>query len=182
MLTKNNILKYFGIVLLATFLSFLFHEIAHWVSYELLGFDASFTLNTANVKDKNVELTKMQNIISDASGPIFTIFQAIFFYFLLLKKNNIFLYPFLFIAFVQRLMAGIFNTFQPNDEGRISLNLDLNLYTISIIVSLFLFWLVYRISKKNKYAFKTNSITFIFCAISILIIVLLDNKFHIQFV
>lgn len=182
MLTKANILQYFGIVFLATFLSFFFHEIAHWVSYELCGFDAGFTLNTANVKDKSVELTKIQKIITDASGPIFTICQAIFFYFLLRKKNVLFLYPFLFIAFVQRLMAGVFNVFQPNDEGRISLNLGLNLYTTSIVVSLFLFWLVYRISKKNQYSFKTNSITFIFSVISIVLLVLLDNTFKIQFV
>lgn len=182
MLTKNNILQYFGIVLIVTFLSFIFHEMAHWVSYELLGFDAGFTLNTASIKDKNIELTKSQKMISDAAGPIFTICQAIFFYFLLRKKNVFFLYPFLFTPFVQRLMAGIFNTFQPNDEGRISLNLGLNLYSISIIVTLFLFWLAYRVSKKNQYSFKTNSITFIFCVISTLIIVFLDKKFHIQFI
>ena len=117
MLNKSNIITIFIVVLVGTFLSFFFHEMAHWVSYELLGYDAGFTLNKANIKDKSITLPKSVKLISSAAGPVFTMIQALFFYFLLKKKNSFLLYPFLFIPFAMRLAAGFANVFGPNDEG-----------------------------------------------------------------
>lgn len=54
---------------------------SHWIAYELLGYDAGFTLNGASVKDKAIQLSQTERIITSASGPIFTIIQAIVFYF-----------------------------------------------------------------------------------------------------
>jgi hypothetical protein len=48
-----------------------------------------------------------------------------------------------------RLGAGVANIFEPNDEGRISLYFGLNLYTIAFIVVGFLFFLVYKTSKRH---------------------------------
>ena len=136
-------------MIIATFLTFFFHEMSHWIAYELLGYDAGFTLNGASVKDASVTLTKTHRIITSASGPVFTILQGIVFYIILKKRNNIMLYPFLFLPFAMRLGAAWANRFQPNDEGRISLDLGLNLYVISTIVVAFLFFLIFKISKKS---------------------------------
>ncbi|WP_282042695.1 hypothetical protein [Winogradskyella flava] len=177
-----NLSKYIGVMIIATFGTFFFHEMSHWIAYELLGYDAGFTLNGASVKDASITLTKAHRIITSASGPIFTIIQAIVFYFILKKYENIMLYPFLFLPFVMRLGATWANRFQPNDEGRISLDLGLNLYTISLIVVAFLLFLVFKISKKNKLSVVLNIITFVVSILLILSLAFIDSKYKIRFV
>ncbi|WP_432411392.1 hypothetical protein [Rasiella sp. SM2506] len=174
--------KYIGVMIIATFLTFFFHEMSHWIAYELLGYDAGFTLNGASVKDSSIKLTKAHRIITSASGPIFTIIQGIVFYFILKKHKIIMLYPFLFLPFIMRLGATWANLFQPNDEGRISLDLGLNLYTISTIVVVFLFFLVFKISKKNKLSVVLNIITFIVSLILLFGLAFIDSKYKIRFV
>ncbi len=170
------------VVFFVTIFSFFFHEIAHWSAYTLLGYDAGFTLNTAFVKDSSLELSFSDKLISDAAGPVFTIIQALVFYFLLKRRNSIYLYVILFAAFIQRLMAGIFNIFQANDEGRISLALNLPLFTLSAIVVSFLFYLVHKASKRNKFSINDNLLILFYSILSITAVVFLDNKFNIQFV
>ncbi len=182
MLTKNNLIMYTVAIIAATFLTFFFHEMSHWIAYELLGYDAGFTLNTSSLKNSKIELSKTQRIITSGSGPLFTILQAVVFYFILKKRNNLMLYPFLFLPFVMRFGAGIANVFQPNDEGRISLYMGLNLYALSFIVVSFLFFLVYKTSKREKHEIKTNIFTFIMALLLILLISYLDNKFNLRFI
>ena len=155
---------------------------SHWISYELLGYDAGFTINGASLKDTTIQLTNTQRIFTSASGPIFTILQAILFYFILKKRKNIMLYPFLFLPFIMRLGALWANQFQPNDEGRISLILGLNLYAVSTIVVAFLFYLVFKISKKNKIPLAVNILTFIVSALLLFGLTYLDSKYKIRFV
>ena len=174
--------KYIAIIAIATFCTFFFHEMSHWVAYELLGYDAGFTLNGASVKDSSIKLTKAHRIITSASGILFTIIQGIVFYFVLKKHKNLMLYPFLFLPFIMRLGASWANQFKPNDEGRISLDLDLNLYTISSIVVAFLFFLVFKITKANKLSIVLNLITFIVSIMLILFLVYLDSKYKFRFV
>ncbi|MDH7448195.1 hypothetical protein [Aquimarina sp. 2201CG14-23] len=174
--------KYIGVMIIATFLTFFFHEMSHWIAYEVLGYDAGFTLNGASIKNSLIKLTKTHRIITSASGPIFTIIQGIIFYFVLKKHKNIMLYPFLFLPFIMRLGATWANRFQPNDEGRISLDFGLNLYTISIIVVTFLFFLVFKTSKKNKFSIVLNIITFIVSIILLFSLAFIDSKYKIRFV
>lgn len=181
-MTKNNIILYTIVLTIASFLTFFFHEMSHWIAYELLGYDAGFSLNSANLKNPKIELSKTQRIITSGSGPLFTIIQAILVYFLIKKRRNLFFYPFLFLPFLMRLGAGVANVFQPNDEGRISLYLGLNLYAISFIVVGFLFFLVYKTSKREHYKIKTNIFTFIMSLLFILLISYIDYKFKIKFI
>ena len=174
--------KYIAIMILATFLSFFFHEISHWLAYELLGYDAGFTLNGASIKDTNIKLSKAHRIITSGSGPLFTIIQAIVFYFLLKKHKNLLLYPFLFILFIMRLGASWANRFEANDEGRISLDLGLNLYAVSTIVVRFLFFLIYKISKKNNIPISLNIITLLVSILLLFTLVYLDFKYKFTFV
>jgi hypothetical protein len=177
-----KLLQYFGVMVIATFITFFFHEMCHWIAYELLGYNAGFTLNGASVKDSSINLSKAHRIITSAAGPVFTIFQAVVFFFILKKYNNILLYPFLFLPFIMRLGASWANQFQPNDEGRISLDLGLNLYAISAIVVAFLLFLVFKTSKNNKYSIVFNVITFLVSAILLLCVAYLDSKYKFRFV
>jgi hypothetical protein len=175
-------LQYLGILIVATFLTFFFHELFHWLAYEALGYEAGFTLNGASTRGSDVNLTKLERIITSSSGPIFTMIQATVFYFLLKKHKNIMLYPFLFIPFIMRLGASWANQFKPNDEGRISLDLGLNLYAISIIVVAFLFFLIFKISRDNKYSVVFNIITFVTSGVLLFTLVYLDSKYKFRFV
>ncbi len=181
-MSLSKLAQYTGILIIATFLTFFFHEMSHWIAYELLGYDAGFTLNGASVKDASIKLSKVERMITSAFGPIFTIIQAIAFYFILLKRKTILLYPFLFIPFIMRLGASWANRFQPNDEGRISLDLGLNLYALSSIVVALLFFLVFRISRKNNYTFVQNAITFVISAILLFTLAYIDSKYKIRFI
>ena len=178
----NQLPKYIAILIVATFSTFFFHEMSHWIAYELLGYDAGFTLNGASVKDPAIKLSKPERMFTSAAGPIFTIIQAIAFYFILLKRRSIMWYPFLFLPFFMRLGAGWANRFQPNDEGRISLDLGLNLYAITAIVVAFLLFLVIKISRKNHYTLAQNAITFVISAILLFTLAYVDAKYKIRFV
>ncbi|MFT6994871.1 MAG: hypothetical protein ACJA1P_001610, partial [Maribacter sp.] len=37
--------KYLAVLILATFLTFFFHEMSHWIAYEVLGYNAGFSIN-----------------------------------------------------------------------------------------------------------------------------------------
>lgn len=178
----TQLIIYVGILAAATFLTFFFHEMSHWIAYELLGYDAGFTLNTANIKDSSITLSKVERIITSGAGPLFTIIQAIAFYFILKKRNNIMLYPFLFLPFMMRLGAAWANQFNPNDEGRISLDLGLNLYVVSTIVVTFLLFLLFRISRKNKISIGINIVTFIITGLLMFALTYLDSKYKIRFI
>jgi len=81
-----------------------------------------------------------------------------------------------------RLGATWANQFQPIDEGRISLDLGLNLYTISSIVVALVFFLVFKITKANKLSIVLNIITFIVSIMLISLLVYLDSKYKFRFV
>lgn len=169
-------------MIIATFFTFFFHEMSHWIAYELLGYDAGFTLNGASVKDASIKLTQTHRMITSAAGPIFTMIQATVFYFVLRKYKNILLYPFLFIPFIMRLGAAWANVFEPNDEGRISLDLGLNLYVISAVVVAYLLFLVYKISRENKISIPVNIITFVAAAILLFTLTYMDSLYKLRFV
>ena len=171
------IIVLFGAVLLSCF----FHEFAHWIAGELLGNKMSMSFNGASPVSGEYRHDWNANIIT-ISGPVFTVLQGIVFYFILYRSKNTYLYPFLFFPFVYRFFAGLANTFGPNDEGRIGLSLGIGLYTISILFSGFLLFLIVRFSIKNKVNLKFNLITFLLSAISLLVVVFLDQYFQIRLI
>ncbi len=180
-MTKKINLKYILILFIAVLLSCFFHEFAHWITGELLGNKMSMSFNGASPISGEYKHKWNANIIT-ISAPIFTILQAIVFYFIVNKTKNINLYPFLFFPFVYRFFAGIANVFGPNDEGRFGMSFGLGLYTVSILFSSLLLFLIIKFSIKNKIGLKFNVITFFLCAISLLLIVFMDQYFKIKII
>ncbi|HAA15763.1 MAG TPA: hypothetical protein DCE41_30265 [Cytophagales bacterium] len=174
--------QYVGVMIIATFFTFFFHEMSHWIAYEWLGYDAGFTLNGASVKDDAITLSKTHRMITSSAGVLFTIVQGIVFFNILKKRQSILLYPFLFLPFVMRVGATWANRFQPNDEGRISLDLGLPLYAVSSVVVVILFLLVFGTSRRNKISMGINLITFLLSIAMILGLVFLDAKFKVRIV
>lgn len=172
-------LSYVLFLFIAVFLSCFFHEFTHWITGEILGNDMTMTLNNVYLLSGEYKKEWNRNIIT-ISAPIFTVLQAVFFYFIIQKNKNIMLYPFLFFPFVYRFFAGLANMAGPNDEGRFGQSLGIGLYTISILFCCFLFFLIYKIATKNKLSLKFNALTFLLCAISLALIVFVNDYFKIR--
>lgn len=171
---KINV-KYIITSIIAVILTWIIHEFTHWLTSESLGYQSIMRLNSVYPK-KGQKLNELHNIYISASGPIITVFQAIITFFILKTKGwNKYIYPILFVPFYMRLLAGIMNLFNPNDEGRISEFLGIGLYTISIIISSFLLFLVIKTSKKYRLNWKFNFWTTIITIIISSILILYDQ-------
>jgi hypothetical protein len=144
--------KYIAVFALAVLLSWVLHELCHWMTGEYLGYNMAMTLNTSYpLEGKYVNDTHNQLI--SAAGPLFTLLEAILVFILMIQRKRILLYPFLFTCFYMRLLATIISFGNPNDEARISTAMGIGKFTLPIIVTGILFLLVYRISK--RYALST---------------------------
>ena len=178
-MNSNITIKYLLAVIISVLFTWVSHEFIHWLTYQLMGYEALMTLN--KVSPINSIPTVAHSMIASATGPIMTIIQATIIYcFLNYKKWSIYLYPLLLTAFYMRFLAGLFNLINPNDEGRISEYLGIGLFTLSIVVSGFLFYLVYKISMKYKLTAKFQAITIFTIIIASSCIILLDQSYKIR--
>ncbi|WP_046758733.1 hypothetical protein [Kordia jejudonensis] len=174
--------KYIVITTIAVLFTWLLHEFTHWCTSELLGFTAMMQINASSIVSSE-QLTPLQATIISISGPIMTILQAILIYFVLMKKTwNKHLYPFLFISFYMRFLAGMMNFINLNDEGRVSNYLEIGTFTLPIIVSALLFFLVYQISRTYKLHWKFQAVTYIIVMIVSSIVILADQFFKIRII
>ncbi|XLS28079.1 hypothetical protein ACJD0Z_12815 [Flavobacteriaceae bacterium M23B6Z8] len=169
--------------LLATVLAVIFtwvlHEFTHWITAESLGYESIMRMN-AVFPMEGQDPTDWHKIYISASGPIITILQAILVFFLLSKRWNRLLYPFLFVPLYMRALAGLMNFINPNDEGRISQFLGLGLFTLSILVSAILFYFVYKITKQHNLKWRFNAVTTLIVMIASSILILTDQFLKIQ--
>lgn len=175
---KINFL-YFALTAIAVFLSFELHELCHFFTGEFLGNKMAMTLNSGYPVN-GFYLKDWHYTVVSAAGPLFTIIQAMLFYFILRKNDNYYLYPFLFTAFFIRFTAMILSIRRPNDEARISETLGIGTFTLPVIASLFLFFLVYSISKQYNYNKRFQLFTFLFVLLFYSAIILTDKYFHIR--
>lgn len=163
-----------GIVVLVI-ASFIVHELAHYLMGEALGYDMVMTLNTVNLAEGQAYTNSWHPLLVSAAGPILTIITAIISFAVLTKKDHIYVYIILLIAFVQRFLAASISIMNPNDEARISESLGLGKMTLPFVVSIGLFTLVYIAAQKWKYSFKFSLISFIIISLSITALVFTDQ-------
>ncbi len=173
-------LKYILAGILAVVFTWTIHEFGHWLTSELLGYKSIMSLNGGSFVNGENPTVNHKNIIS-ALGPIITIIQGFIAFLFLVSQNwNKYLYLFLFTAFYMRFLAGLMNFINLNDEGRISAFLGIGKFTISIIVSGLLFFMVYKISKKFRLNWKFQLWTTIIIMIASSILILSDQFFGIR--
>ena len=178
MILKIN-LKYILLTAVAVFLSFVLHELTHFFTGEYLGNKMAMTLNSG-YPVSGFYLEEWQYTVVSAAGPLFTILQALIFYFLLKKKNNYYLYPWLLIPFFMRFSAMVLSFSNPNDEARISQSLELGKFTLPLIVSLLLFFLVLKINQQYRYTKPFNFFSVLLIIFFYSAIILTDKYFHIR--
>ena len=81
-----------------------------------------------------------------------------------------------------RFLAGLMNFINVNDEGRVSQYLGIGTFTLSIIVSGLLFFMVYKISKKYSLNWKFQLGTYLIVMIASSILILSDMFFGIRII
>jgi hypothetical protein len=172
-------IKYIAVFAIAVFFSWIFHELAHWTVGEYLGYKMGMTLNSGYPLSGQYSKDLHYQIIS-AAGPIFTLSEAVLIFILMIQKKRILLYPFLFTCFYMRLFAAIISVRHPNDEARISDSIGIGKYTLPILMTITLFVLVYKISKKYKFGAKFNLANLGLVILLSSIIILIDMYFKVR--
>lgn len=171
-------LSYAAAVAAAVIFTWLIHEFGHWITAKALGYSPVMTLNTVFIQERNYNSDWHQILVS-AMGPVITIIQALVIYRLLSKKGwNKFLFPLLLLAFYTRALAGVMNLFNLNDEGRISNFLGIGNFTLSIIISALLFWLVFKVSKASQPGWRYHVFTLLLVMLFSSVWILADNAWH----
>ncbi len=177
MTNQKITVKYILAGVLAVFATWIIHEFTHWMTSELLGHKNIMRLNgTSFLKGQNPSET--HKAIISISAPIITILQGIFVFLYLKSKGwNKYIYTFLFTTFYMRFLAGLFNLIMTNDEGRVGQFLGIGTFTLSIIISGLLFFLVYKISRKYKLNWKFQLWTTIIIILASSLLIFLDQYF-----
>ncbi|WP_290701128.1 hypothetical protein [Lacinutrix sp.] len=177
--TKYKInLKYTAICNIAVLLTFFFHEGAHFIMGEILGYDMWMNLNSANIANGGNYSNEWENQLVSAAGPLFTIAQAILFFIIINKSTKLNWYPFLFVTALMRSFAAVISaTIMANDEARVSEWLGIGKMTLPIIVSVFLIGLLIKTSRKQKISWKFNLITFLLISINIIALVYINQYY-----
>lgn len=174
--------KYIIAGIMAVIFTWIIHEFTHWFTSELFGYETIMRINgTSSVEGENP--TELQKVIISISAPIVTILQALLVFIILKMRSwNKYLYPFIFTAFYMRFLAGLMNFINVNDEGRVSQYLGIGTFTLSIIVSGLLFYMVYKISKKYSLSWKFQLGTYLIVMVVSSILILSDNFFDIRII
>lgn len=165
---------YILVTAIAVVSSFFFHELAHFITGKLLGYEMGITLNSAFLLEGAYQSDWHQQLVS-AAGPIFTIAQAFFIYYFIKKTENKYWYPFLFFAFYSRVLAMIISLFNPNDEARISAWLGLGYWIVPLLVCFTLLILLVKTSKEQRYNLKFNLINYLLATVFITGVVYSDQ-------
>ena len=169
--------SYVGWVLIAMLFTWLIHEFTHWFTAYALGYESRMTLNTVSLV-KGSYTSEFHNHLVSATGPIITIIQAIL-VFVLMKKGRLDFraWPFLFLPFYTRVLAGVMNYINLNDEGRISHALGIGDYTLSILVSAGLGYLMVKTAQREKYGSRFHWVTVLLCMFFSSVLILSDQFF-----
>lgn len=173
---KDKITWNYGVIIfLGVFFTWLIHEFAHWTTGELLGYKMIMTLNSTSPAGGKYDKDFHVFIIS-STGPIVTIIQALLIFIFLNGKGWYkYLYPFLLTPFYMRLLAGLMNFINLNDEGRIGEYFGIGVFTLPLMVSGFLFYMVYQISGKYDLGWKFQAITIIMVMVFSSALILTDQ-------
>ncbi|WP_179018720.1 hypothetical protein [Winogradskyella forsetii] len=170
--------EYIAISIIAVFLTFFFHEAAHFIMGKALGYDMWFSMNAVGLNEVQNYSKEWHGQLVAIAGPVVTILQAIVFFMIIKKTRKIKWYPFVFIAALMRLFAALISGFiNPNDEARVSEWLGIGKMTLPIIVSLSLIYLVINISKSLNIKWKFNIATYIVMSLGITSVVFLNQYF-----
>ena len=132
MRTKSDYFKLALWFFPATVVTWGLHEFGHYATGLLLGYDMFITFNHAGPTQGSYTSTN-HDILVGMAGPIITWVQAVIAWRMIMKRDQIELYAFLFLPFAMRTMAmGLSYIAKPNDEAAASLLLGLPMWVLPV--------------------------------------------------
>ncbi len=161
-------------LLLVGLATFAVHEFCHWGAGVLLGYEMVITPNRVYATSPTSSVHAQ--LISFA-GPFVTYLQALIGYVLVTRRQAVFGFALLYMAFYMRLIAALVSVIQPNDEARISEGLGMGTWTLPILVVLVLFALVYVASRHLKLSARDQIFCYLTASTVIAIVVGIDAAF-----
>lgn len=162
-------------LLIVVVLTFLAHELAHWLAGTLLGYDMAVSLNGAAPRSGGF-LSERDAFIVSGAGPLVTILQAVLAYWWTRRSNHPTAYALLFVAWFMRFAAAFVSLMHPNDEARMSLQLGWNMWVLPGLVVALLFALTWAASRHLRIGWKTNLAAYMLCSLAFAGIVFLDAR------
>jgi len=161
------------VIIVATML---LHELVHWSVGTALGYDMYFTLTKAGVVEGGWRSDLDYAIVSIA-GPIFTLAIGLFGAWLAIRHQKRLGYEFIFVAFMQRLIAmALSGVFIPNDEARVSLFLGLDWWVIPTVFVLPLFVFTIWSSRVLRFGVLVNFLCYLTVSVTFTLIVFADGQ------
>lgn len=158
----------------AALLTALFHELGHWLAGTGLGNEMRMSLNAARPVAGYGEGWHAWAVT--AAGPALTLLQAAVAWHLSRRRPaSPWPFAFLLTPLVYRAMAMAMNVLNPNDEGRLSLDLGLGLYTLPALVCALLLWLVVDASRRGELGWRRPLLGAIVSAHLLGAVILLDQ-------
>jgi hypothetical protein len=162
---------FYGLVVLAGFITFVLHEGGHWLTTILLGHEAFFGPNSSGPR---AAVSAADHAVISAAGPLVTVVQAAIALWLVQTRSSQTAWIFLFWPAFMRLMATGISLFNPNDEARISEWLGWGLWTLPALVSAGLVALLVIGSRRLRVSWKTLALTWVAASVAVSAIVGLD--------
>lgn len=152
--------RFWLVLLLITFATFLLHEGGHWFAGELQGADMEFGLNNVR-RVGGATLDAHAAMIVIASGPLVTIVQALIALLVVLRTGSLTAYAVLFSATYMRWMGAVISLFNPNDEARLSSLHGWGQWTLPVLVVAGLVALTWAGSRRLGLGWRTNGLIYL---------------------
>lgn len=150
--------------------AFFFHELAHWLAGETLGYSMTMSLNNAHPVEGAFRTTADAMWVS-AAGPLLTILQGTIAYLLVRRTGNPLFYPVIFIALFMRASAMLISGFNLNDEARISHALGIGEWTLPAVVVAGLLALTWRASLRIGAHWSVNVYSYLVASLAVTAVV-----------
>jgi len=162
--------RHIPIVIIATLITYLLHEGAHWAMGEALGYDMWMKINSVGLAT-GAYRAEWHGQLVGAAGPLMTIMQGLVAFVLVRRHKTITAFAFLFAAFMMRFAAMLISLKNPNDEAAVSEWLGLGPWTLHIMVVALLLFLTLQGGKALKLGWRSYGFAYVVVSLAITVIV-----------
>ncbi len=166
--------RFYSLLFVIGILSFVVHEFAHWIMGISLGYEMLGSLNHVWSKSPT---SPTDELLISAAGPATDIAQAIVGFWLVRRRQSLFGFAMLYMAFFGRFLAAAVSVLNPNDEARISAQLGLGTWTLPIIVVLALFALTYLASRRLRLSLREQFYCYVVASLAETLVVVVDQVY-----
>lgn len=162
---------FYLVLLLTGIASFLVHELAHWLTGLVLGYEMVATLNSVTPMGS---VTPRDLALIAGAGPLLTVGQGLLGFWLVWKSRSHLGFALLYIAFFMRLVAAGVSVFNPNDEAKLSQLLGLGTWTLPVLVVGGLLALVVVASRRLQLKLRDQLLCYVVASVAVTLVVGVD--------